>query len=276
MVPKDNRSAPRRCFFCAVEGRTLTEEHVFPNWLRKRGINGVGTREFVSPDGSTRLQTGGPFNKTAKIVCGICNNGWMSALENEAKPLLETLFSATDASQVTLDDSAQLCLAKWAFKTAAVLTQVDERAPTKPWFPQSARREFRKTGQLPSNTFICIGAGSVSNRQLGLQLGEFQHQPQQVQVRVDGTVTETAPAYVSRFRLLNVVFEIFGMESATLEITVQPSDDLNRMLLQVWPPKHEKLWWPPVSLDAIGGIDGLLKVPVVGIPTQQPPTTKES
>ncbi len=114
----------RTCLFCGTSG-PLTEEHIYGKWLRTLGYTGTGVREIVPRHGSQPiLQKGGPFTKTPKIVCYTCNNQWMSRMETAAQPLPEAMFNA-QGSKVVLNEDAQLALARWAFKTAVVVAQVD-------------------------------------------------------------------------------------------------------------------------------------------------------
>ncbi len=53
-----------------------------------------------------------------KWLCATCNNGWMSMLENEAKPILESIL---DEKLKDIDAASQSTLACWAVKTAMVL-----------------------------------------------------------------------------------------------------------------------------------------------------------
>ena len=106
---------PKRCFFCGAEG-PLTQEHVLPDWLRHLGFKGTGVRELVQDSDVPIIQQGGAFSKTLKIVCADCNNVWMSAMEDDAKPVLLAMFqAAATGKQTMLDSSAQLALARWAF-----------------------------------------------------------------------------------------------------------------------------------------------------------------
>ncbi|MGW7425065.1 hypothetical protein ACWGJB_34405 [Streptomyces sp. NPDC054813] len=196
----------------------------------------------------------------------------MSGMETDAKPLLQAMFAATETTQVVLAGQAQLVLARWAFKTAAVLTQVNGKSP----FPSAHRREFHKTGNPPRKAFVRVGSAPVTNHDLGIQLGEFQHRrPHSMEVHIDGQLALTAPAYVSRFRLLNAVFEIFGVDCPDMDINVEHSEDLAHVLLPLWQQQHERIWWPPTSLETLGGINGLLQVPIIGSPVVQtaPPSS---
>jgi hypothetical protein len=116
----------------------LTEEHVYPDWLRKLGFGGDGLREIVFNGDPTRTvrQRGGPFSKTLKILCATCNGKWMSGMEQDAKHILIDMFTAR--TPVALDDAKQLILSRWAFKTVAVLSRI---ARTRS-FPTAHCRDF--------------------------------------------------------------------------------------------------------------------------------------
>jgi hypothetical protein len=52
---------------------------------------------------------------TSKHFCKACNSGWMSVLEEQAKPIITPLLAAL---AVQLDASDQHVLARWSIKTA--------------------------------------------------------------------------------------------------------------------------------------------------------------
>jgi hypothetical protein len=63
----------------------------------------------------------GAASLRAKIVCGECNEGWMSDLETDASRLLSPLIAGKESS---LDQPQQLLAAFWATKTAMVGEQI--------------------------------------------------------------------------------------------------------------------------------------------------------
>jgi hypothetical protein len=84
----------------------------------------------------------------------------------------------------------------------------------------------------------------------------------------NSTAVDSVPFYTARFRLLNVVFDVFGHGPAEIGLRANLPDDLRRALLPIWPSEHSVIWWPPVTnLDVIGGVEGLAAVPLVGVPT---------
>lgn len=259
--PRHQAKPPKACLFCGVVG-PLNGEHIYGDWLRNLGYTGEGVREIIPGDGSQPIiQSGGPFSKKLKVVCYPCNNEWMSGMETAAQPLLTAMFNA-QGSSVRLDETAQLALARWAFKTVVVAAQVDRSDP----FPLAHRREFHQTDRPPHHSQIRIGTASIPTLQRGEQLAEFRFEPRTVTINRAGQ-SVSFPFYRASFRLLTVVFDILGYVAETDMVNIDPDDDLKRALLPLWPAEYPRIWWPPVtSLDLIGGVPGLTAGPIVGLP----------
>ncbi|MEL6960238.1 MAG: hypothetical protein AAGL89_14925 [Pseudomonadota bacterium] len=98
----------------------MSKEHFWPRWMHElmpdpktasfteQRIQIENNRE--SEPRKTRTRQGGTKNKTLRVVCKDCNSGWMSELENEAKPILTPLILG---DPIFLDDYHQSVLAKW-------------------------------------------------------------------------------------------------------------------------------------------------------------------
>jgi hypothetical protein len=101
-----------------------------------------------------------------KSVCHSCDHEWIGGMEVAAKPLLTAMFNARGTS-VVLDENAQLVLARWAFKTAAVAAQIDWSDP----FPFAQRRGFHQTNHPPRHPQIRIGtaSGATAGQLVGLR-----------------------------------------------------------------------------------------------------------
>lgn len=111
---------------------------------------------------------------------------------------------------------------------------------------------------------------------LGQQLAESRYDPTVANRTYQGR-TVSFPAYTARFRLLNVVFDVFGYVAEDVQLRADMSDDLRRALLPIWPSQFPTIWWPPVTnLDVIGGLRGLAAVPLTGVPTFVPSVAADS
>jgi hypothetical protein len=89
---------PRRCIFCNAIG--VTVEHVWPKWLRAFVPATATSHNFLTglihrtrPDRELRTWAGDPQSRGVKAVCQGCNGGWMSRLEERAKPILLPLLA---------------------------------------------------------------------------------------------------------------------------------------------------------------------------------------
>jgi len=140
----------RQCLFC--ESDANSGEHMFPLWLLRRFDTPSGVRVSLER-GSRQL----PEWKMAchdhrvRFVCTACNNGWMSNLENSAKPVLERLLS--DQSTV-LDPKDQSIIAAWSAKCAMVFEVLRDG---KEYFYTAEDRSDLKTRQnVPNHTVIYV------------------------------------------------------------------------------------------------------------------------
>lgn len=268
--PRQRRSQHQRivrerrrpgCIFCGAK-QPLCDEHIFGDWIRNLGYTGEGVREIIPMgDGSRSLiERGGLFSKKLKIVCGTCNNEWMSRIEEAAKPLLVQMFNRPSQLRIVLNTNDQLALARWAFKTTVVAVYVDHVSA----FPGAHRKEFHNTLKPPQHTQIWIGSASVPTTPIyGELLAETQYKP----IKMTAPATDGSPvvatAYQSELRLFNVVFVVMGYISDSPLARIDLGENLGQVLTPVWPPNdHDILWPPPVNVDMIGGMSALKQLPV--------------
>jgi len=100
-----------------------SREHVFSQWLldefQGRRIS-IGLFRRSSDDSRERTRVDISLDSfKLKEVCERCNNGWMSALESNAKPLILGLIRGNIQFDA-LDENERRILARWAAKTAII------------------------------------------------------------------------------------------------------------------------------------------------------------
>jgi hypothetical protein len=112
----------------------MSAEHVLPQWLR-RLVQPPGTsRRTVRFDLASgeihdeQTKAGSGFAVRPRVVCRACNNGWMSQLEEQVRPLLTPLVRGVPTA-LTADDGA--LIAAWCMKTAIVGQYVGEPVTTR-------------------------------------------------------------------------------------------------------------------------------------------------
>jgi len=111
----------------------------------------------------------------AGTVCGVCDNGWMSHLERQAKPVLISLIEDPRRLE-QLDIEQRALIAQWTLKTAAMLNRASAySAPDYPKsrpVPDNHLREIMN-GRLPSGVAI-VGSGYPSSKPLDwIQFGTW-------------------------------------------------------------------------------------------------------
>lgn len=112
---------PRTCVFCGAPADS--QEHVWPNWAAPMLAD-----QGPLPHLHQIIQEGRPneerryskdaYSVTVGVVCERCNNGWMSALEERAKPYLETMLRGRGRE---LHEGGLRTLAAWALKTSMMV-----------------------------------------------------------------------------------------------------------------------------------------------------------
>ena len=218
-----NHSKP--CVFCGAT-RGLSKEHFWPEWLSSylppavpnSHITELHSGEGKQPQRLERQSQRPGAVKTKKIraVCAACNNGWMSTVEAQVKPIVLALL---DRSRTTLLESDIRSLANTA------LTVPDDR--------HAVRR-----GSVP--TYFRIFAAFHT---LEAKTAYYRHSTT-ISLSRDGPVP-TLPRTISR----NIQLTSFLMGPVCFYVTAARVDQFNGAVLD---PAHamHRLWPDPqVSID---------------------------
>ena len=107
-----------QCIFCG-SATEITKEHVWADWLKahipKQLLNynaAVATEYADKPtELKVKLVAGDPHSRRVKCVCATCNNGWMSQLQQAAKPIIVPFF---ENREVALNEKQQKLVAGWS------------------------------------------------------------------------------------------------------------------------------------------------------------------
>lgn len=230
----DWRKWLRICIFCTE--KAATTEDAWPLWLMKRFPSSDKARTFAEI--GVRNIGNWPMAKPRlplKRVCRTCNNGWMSRLENEAKPVIESIL---DDKIKAVDASAQLTLARWAVKTAMVLETV---GANRDWFYSETERSLMgKVQTIPQRTSVwiakCVDHPNIYSAAKGLWAS-----PNKTGVHAFNT-TMGFGSVALQVVSIKVPAKIPANIAVTYDISDGPWD---QTLVQVWPSSQNPLSWPP-------------------------------
>jgi hypothetical protein len=110
------------CLACGTTSSPASREHVFSRWLLTEFGPDTSMALFKQLDDGAREQRRAEIKLDSfklKKICECCNNGWMSELEERAKPLiLGVIRGVRELGSLSEDD--RRILARWAGKTAVV------------------------------------------------------------------------------------------------------------------------------------------------------------
>ena len=216
----------RRCRGCGTEMRGLrSREHILPQWLHPYiEMPGVSLEHrAVNEEGVRLLRSHDLKSFALNSICNRCNNGWMSRLEMEVKPILLPLIIGKRSAQ-SLSADERTVLARWAFKTAFMILSV------------------QKTESVPWNLFedwAVAGAGAPDPAVI-FALGDIQS-TQGFGYLTESDDLEDAPVHPVNLRLSLCIRSL-------LLVVLLPLDDRGRV-----PGKghvlYELLW--PLNLETI-------------------------
>lgn len=159
-----------RCAFCEEE-RLFSEEHVFGKWQKDEF---AAELRIFDPGGVHRIErpadprplaftleenpplphasiplAGGPLDLVTRNVCAVCNNGWMSAVQDQAKPLIKALARGARPSD---NPNNPTILAKYAIMVLMNL-EYHSRIVKIPQF----HRTTLMSGAVPDGWEVSIG-----------------------------------------------------------------------------------------------------------------------
>lgn len=235
----------RKCIFCETKNAN-SREHFYPEWMHDllpTGPQGSYTGDLIDAHPKSRVITrqdrrvkpGELYSKKMKVVCKVCNNEWMSAIEMAAKPYLRHIVAGEG---ITLGAPQLETIARWAvLKT--LISEHDQRGIEVT--PQEDRTSFMAHGTIPDyfNVYLLSHASpsrigyvrnsyTVSLTREGPQppLDDLQKNTQVVSIILGSAMLFVTAARVYGFRV---------------------EDRLHMPVVvgrRIWPPNVAPLEWP--------------------------------
>ncbi len=220
----------RVCIFCG--GTKMSAEHVWPQWAAKRvaysGVHKV--RSYAHLEGHQAVEHESDqraYALKARVVCESCNNGWMSKIENAAKPYFETMLYARGRE---LHKEGQRTLAAWALKTSIVWTA--SYAKERSVIPTVDLSHLRDYGEPSSAMSVWIASYDGSHPAVADAYGiAANHKEDGTPYSIWATTVGFGP----------VAFHLFG--STVPGVTIE-SIRLPAWVHRIWPIQKTFAWTP--------------------------------
>lgn len=218
------------CIFCGKAA--VSGEHLFPDWINRRFAKPDSPMPISQTLNGEQVDSWNAYELASieiRAVCVMCNNEWMSEIENDASVHLKPMI---DGHALTLTPRAQVELATWITLKAMVFEAVAQY----PSVTAQSNRDLLRTQRRPPS-YACAYLArfdarfdmSVSRRYV---MGE--RTPGSAQAEAAVVVLTTGPV---------VAAVLLSPTLPTHDFTIPGGRALQYMV--IYPPTFEPIQWPP-------------------------------
>lgn len=239
---------PGKCIFCGGGG--LTKQHVWPDWI-KNVLPRAGSEHIqhtigikMKPPNFAILIPGLRFRKghtgVRKIrnVCKYCNSGWMSQLENAAKPHLSKLILGDDT---TIENNHQLSIAAWTVMTSIIAEFTDRPTAS---IPAAHRQLLKASGRPPEGWIIWIGSYYGTEwRQRYKHHGLTCIDTSVMSFTQAASCKPGCNTQTSTFVMGELFIHTLSSTLSDLHM-LDFTGETGEALIRIWPPYRENIKWP--------------------------------
>ena len=230
----------RRCIFCG--SLADDREHLLPRWLQEIlpseepviHFREVGGREMEP----WRKK---PFREKTKFVCKGCNQGWMSTLEGETKPLLTPAIARQRPCRFDLVE--QWIIARWTVKTCYVMQMQAPGLLAPPMHPVLLNLNFKPPPQ------VSLWLGS-HHRAIQDPINSAYVQKPLWLAAVDGNRKDPVEfGYMSFLAVGGISFLMVEHRlDSYVECVLGEEHPASDMFTKIWPRTRRILTWPPHTM----------------------------
>lgn len=221
------------CIFC--KGTPVTREDMISRWILRMFEGELIAKEskiaVKGRSGTTSWESSRAGRHTVKCVCASCNGGWMSDIEQDAKPALASMIRG---ESITLDKVQQEAVATWAcLKTMIGAYAWGIHPIPDDWL------EYFYHEHLPPGGWIIMTA-----RYIGSMLQMFDS------YRFGAHPASGDEAVLADAEHQNILASLIIGNLAISVRATRDEIDLNvrTSLLPLWPSSSLELLWPPAAL----------------------------
>jgi hypothetical protein len=223
------------CAFCPATAN-ITGEHLWSDWASKL----LAPRKYTfrrEINGQIFQWERKVLDEKAPVVCGTCNSGWMSDIENRAKSVIADMVRDGTAKVLNALDIATIAV--FAFLKAVICDHMNEQ--TNPFYSFQERQLFRITRAIPNG--VQMHLASVPGIQ-GMFKGSTIY-----------TALNAGPRFevnVFTYGLGHFLVQVTGvrwMKKSRRKYALPPrlsqSIDFTSSSLPIWPDARVPISWPP-------------------------------
>jgi hypothetical protein len=237
------------CAFCEINPADSVEDVIAKWFLRQRNALNIHIKRKMSYEGEIQTSIGNA-GVLAECVCGPCNHGWMSRLENQAKPIFGKLDRGFPA---TISSEDAVILSRWMFKTAVTYeyAKAELSGINKRYFLGQERHRFFHDFSFPIDMRVFATRLAYKD-----QPSEFNLFNSKVTCTYStGTKLFRFSGYVFTFVVDQLVLQLFTArrppEIRNEQISFRFKYDWSRFEISLYPNLSSSRWPPEYALTRI-------------------------
>jgi hypothetical protein len=228
------------CAFCP-ETANLTGEHLFAAWIDRLLTETTTHYVFTDIDpryGVKRRWTSRRLNRTFKVVCNRCNNGWMSEIDNAAR----------DALKDVIQYKSPVCFLRRGIESMAAFTLknalVADYTHVKPFFGSYYRGQFKHGLQFPPGIYMWLGCVRTE-RHIRHGICATRYGKPDIQA-VNGVET-----YMFTWSAESLLLQLVATRWTNLSLAAHGRPELRQdaglddTFVPFWPVTGRRVVWPP-------------------------------
>jgi len=219
------------CAFC-LKPSTMSREHIFGSWISDLFPKKPWKSTYTDSQYRSKQRTSsGAIDSTARVVCGPCNNTWMSNIESQiAKPALSPLIRGDKGVLLTMDIAKALAI--FAFKNAVVLDHTQRNR--EPWFSPRLRQSFMKHRAVPTTVSMWLAVYTPKRRRVDIEIGYYSAPPK---------TSYPIQLYVFTCAIGNLAFQSVAIKQIGTR-GYYPAPGFENLAVPFWPRLHKGYVWP--------------------------------
>jgi hypothetical protein len=232
------------CIFCEGAG-PMSGEDVISKWIGKelrrnnRPFQGYQAERGGGP-GQPHIYTTNLLEIKSNVVCKRCNNEWMSALEEDVKPIIIRMLHGWPRR---LTQRQQQIIAAWVIMKLMVAEYAYEGS-TEFYFTQAERAAMMKERAIPDQTSVWLGfyyddSDPTVDHDTAALIGH-----KHLRLSSSGVVASGyGAAFVVGRLVAHVICHRFpGHIAARLVLSIDRQ--FESIFLRVWPVNAQRVRWP--------------------------------
>ncbi len=185
--------------------------------------------------------------QTINTVCRICNNGWMSQIEQKCVSRLKPMLLN---QPLVIDPGGMKLLTEWAILRAMVFESIKPRNNNEQFFTREERMAFKANQTIPDRTRVWVGA--LTNSHIGYHGTDFTLEKSAADKTRIGTGS-VGTIYAGHILMQTVTEHLHPPYVGEPGLIVTPPPGpWDERLVEIYPRGPKKVDWPSKAFTEEG------------------------